>query len=399
MRRIVLVTPFAPVRDGRHGSARAVRGIVMALAGRHEVVVLHLGDDADLDPELTAACIAVHALAVRAAGPWSRRLRGAAALARGRTLWTAELDVDRVRRCVRRLAADCRADVVQVEQGVLGEALAGATPGQLKVVTIYDPAALRRESIPLRREGLPLAHRIDARAALRQERRVLARADAAVVFTERDRRLLARTGGRAEIVTIPLGWDVPAAALDPGGAQPPTLLLVGNFTHAPNVEAAVTLATRILPLVRATHPEARAEIVGGSPPRQVLALAGEAVRVSGDVASVTPYLERAAIVVAPIATGGGMRVKLLEALAAGKATVASSRAAEGLGAIAGEELVVADGDPAMAAAICALLDDDDARRRMAARARAWAQRELSWSVVAARYEELYARLDKVRNRG
>jgi glycosyltransferase involved in cell wall biosynthesis len=113
---------------------------------------------------------------------------------------------------------------------------------------------------------------------------------------------------------------------------------------------------------------------------------------------VRPHLERAAVVVMPIAIGGGMRAKVLEALAAGKAVVASSRAAEGVTALPGEDLVVVDGDAQTAAAICALLDDEDARRRMGARARAWAVRELSWSTVADRYDELYARVQRSKSR-
>src|SRR5207244_8138548 len=64
----------------------------------------------------------------------------------------------------------------------------------------------------------------------------LFRSDAAVVFSERDRRGLAQGSwpARAELVTIPLGWEVPPAALDPDGAEPPTLLFVGNFIHPPN---------------------------------------------------------------------------------------------------------------------------------------------------------------------
>ncbi|MDQ3849493.1 MAG: glycosyltransferase, partial [Actinomycetota bacterium] len=125
-------------------------------------------------------------------------------------------------------------------------------------------------------------------------------------------------------------------------------------------------------------------------------LAGPGVRVTGAVASVEPHLERATVVVAPITIGGGMRVKVLEALAAGKAVVASPRAAEGVTARAGEEIVVADGDRETADAVLALLDDPRARRRMGIRARQWAVRELSWAAMADRYEELYARVERRR---
>ena len=73
-------------------------------------------------------------------------------------------------------------------------------------------------------------------------------------------------------------------------------------------------------------------IVGADPPREVSKLAGEHVRVTGEVDSVMPYLDRAAVVLAPIELGGGTRIKVLEAVAAGKAVVATTRAAAGTGA-------------------------------------------------------------------
>jgi glycosyltransferase involved in cell wall biosynthesis len=392
-RRLLIVTPYAPSAGGRHGGARVVHGLVGELSRRHDVALLHLDRD-ELDPVIAARCASVDSVALADPGPWGVRARGAGAVLRGRSLKAAASAVPRLRRRVRELARSFDAQVVQVETGILGDALAGA-PHALRVVTFYEPAGSLRESLGLRSRGLPFAHSLDAIAAQREERRVLGLADIAVAFTERDRRLLGGgVGGGAERVTIGFGWDVPETACDPAGGDPPTLLFVANFAHPPNVDAALTLARRILPAVRSAHPAVRLEIVGAAPPAELLALAGDAIRVTGAVPSVRPYLERAAVVVTPIALGGGMRAKVLEALAAGKAVVASSRAAEGITARPGEELVVVDGDPQTAAAICALLEDEEARRRMAARARAWALRELSWPAVADRYDELYARCER-----
>jgi glycosyltransferase involved in cell wall biosynthesis len=85
-------------------------------------------------------------------------------------------------------------------------------------------------------------------------------------------------------------------------------------------------------------------------------------------------------------------VKVLEALAAGKAVVASARAAEGIAARPGEDLLIADGDAQTARAVGSLLADPGERRAMGERARTWALRELGWARVADRYDELYARL-------
>jgi polysaccharide biosynthesis protein PslH len=400
-RRILVITPFAPARDGRHGSVRAAHGLLSSLADRHELIVVHLEAEDAMDPALATRCLAVYALAARPLGRWSRRALGISAFLQGRSMWACELGLRHLRGRVGALAEEFQPDVVQVEHGVVGEALSAAGAGAIRIVTIYDPAASRIEFLPLRRDGLALAHRLDAWSALREERRILSLADAAVVFTERDRRLLAESsrGASAALVAIPLGWDVPRTALDPGGTNPPTLLFVGSFIHPPNVDAALRLAQSILPRVREACPDVMLEIVGDSPPPELLALASDAVCVTGAVPTVAPHLDRAAVVVTPIALGGGVRVKVLEALAAGKAVVASTRAAEGISARPGEELIVTDGDAATAAAIVELLRDETARRELAARAHAWARRELSFSAMAERYDELYDHTERRRGAG
>ena len=369
-----------------------------ALAARHDLVIVCPDVGGDVDPEFAGRCVEVRRYATPRMGRWRRRFAGAVALSRGRSLWVAELGIGRLQREVRELVARYSPDVIQVEHGVLGDAFASAGAGPLRVVTLYDPAESRRESLSLRREGPAALHRIDAVVAVRQQRRIVSHSDAAVVFTERDRALLVpSTPPATELVTISVGWDVPPAPLDPIGIDPPSLLFVGNFMHPPNVEAAVRAAKNVLPRVRVTHPEAALVLVGPSPPPEVERLAGDHVRVTGAVDDVMPYLDRAAVVIAPLSLGGGTRIKVLEALAAGKAVVATNLAAQGTSAVNAGALLVVDTDDAMGSAVAGLLDDLDARRQLAERARAWAVRELAWSTMADGYDELYDRLERRRS--
>jgi glycosyltransferase involved in cell wall biosynthesis len=374
---------------------RVVRGLAGALAERHDVIVVHPEADRDLD--LGAGCVEVVSCLPRARGPWARRLAGGAALATGHTLWAAELDLGRLRGAVDELLARYRPDVLQVEHLVLGDVLPRSATGPLRVVTVHDPAE-RRADVRRPWKWEHVVQSIDGVVAVRQQRRALSRADAAVVFSERDRGLVAPASPpRTEVATIPVGWEVPAVPLDPVGIDPPTLVFVGNFRHPPNVAAATRAARRVLPRVRETQSDVTLVIVGADPPREVSNLAGEHVRVTGEVDSVVPYLDRAAVVIAPIELGGGTRIKVLEAVAAGKAVVATARAAAGTGADAADALASADSDDAFAGAVVHLLNDVDARRDLAGRARAWALRELSWSTMADRYCDLYDRLEHRRH--
>jgi glycosyltransferase involved in cell wall biosynthesis len=213
-----------------------------------------------------------------------------------------------------------------------------------------------------------------------------------VVFTDRDARALAPAAGSTPLVTIAVGAAVPERPLDPAGAHPPGIVFVGNFTHPPNVDAAERLARGVLPLAHARCPDLTLHLVGDAPPESVRALAGGHVVVTGRVADVAPYLDRAAVVAAPLRQGGGMRVKVLEALAAGKAIVATPLAAAGLAVQHGEHLLLAESDEELAAAIVTLVEDRERRVALAAGARAWAVAHLGWDQPADAYSALYERL-------
>jgi glycosyltransferase involved in cell wall biosynthesis len=174
------------------------------------------------------------------------------------------------------------------------------------------------------------------------------------------------------------------------------VLFVGGFGHPPNVDAAGWLARAIFPGVRDRVPDATLELVGNEPGEEVLRLAGAGVTVHGSVPDVTPFLDRAAVVVAPIRIGGSMRMKVLEALAAGKALVATPRAAEGIDAVPDVHFLLADSADELRDAIADLLLDPTRRRELGREARAWALDHLGWERSVAAFEELYDSLRHAR---
>jgi glycosyltransferase involved in cell wall biosynthesis len=118
----------------------------------------------------------------------------------------------------------------------------------------------------------------------------------------------------------------------------------------------------------------------------------ESVIVTGRVDSVEPYLDQAAVVAAPLRLGGGMRVKVLEALAAGKAVVASTRALEGLSVVDGQHVLVADSEDEFVLGISQLLENREMRMTLATEGRRWAAENLSWQSRLQSFERLYDRL-------
>jgi glycosyltransferase involved in cell wall biosynthesis len=230
---------------------------------------------------------------------------------------------------------------------------------------------------------------------VRFEREALARFDRVVVCTEPDARRLARVAAAERIRVVPTGVDLDEFA--PGAAPAtPTLVFVGHYPHFPNEDAAVFFARRVLPRVRQARPDVRFLAVGSSPTPAVMALGREpGVIVTGTVPSVAPFLRQAAVFVAPLRLGQGIKGKILEAFAAGVPVVATPCAADGLGARAGVELELASSPRAFASVVAALLSDEGRRRRLGEAGRAFARRAWSWPALAPRlggvYEELVGR--------
>jgi polysaccharide biosynthesis protein PslH len=191
--------------------------------------------------------------------------------------------------------------------------------------------------------------------------------------------------------------DLPAEPLNPLGASPESILFYGSYSHPPNVDAARRLVKVIFPALHVRHPQLTLFLVGGEFPNDLRpsadqAVVGQRIKVTGRVKEVTPYLDSAAVIAAPLRLGGGMRVKVMEALGLGKAVVASPRAAAGLAVENGREILLAESDEDFVAAIDHLLASPEERKRLASQARQWAVANLRWEHTLNAYEGLYRRL-------
>lgn len=169
-----------------------------------------------------------------------------------------------------------------------------------------------------------------------------------------------------------------------------TMVFVGALAHYPNVDAINWFAAEVLPRIREKLPEARLVLVGsGSPDRIAAARASPGVEFVGSVPDVRPYLASARIFVAPIRLGSGMKGKVLEALAMGKAVAATEVAASGIGAVSGVHLLIADSARDFAEAAVRLLSDAPLRERLGRAGRELVRERFSWKMKAEETDKLY----------
>lgn len=396
--RVLMVAPFTPQSEGRHGGAHAIAASVEAVATRHDVGLLHLPDPrgSTSDPRLLEICAFAEVLPVQEPEGyrrWLRRLAVNAGLIQGVPVWAGEVANARAAARVAAVSASWRPDIVHVEFLPTTVLLDGLAGGEAPMILVDHDAASRP---PHEFAHLPALLRaplkaLDRGAWRRFDRRTAARVDATVVFTERDRFALQRASPR-RTVRIPLVLAPRSRPLSPVGGRPPSILFVGSYRHPPNAEAAGWLVHEIFPLVREDHPDAELVLVGAGLPAELARTDTEGVVAVGAVDDVSEYLDRAAVIVAPIRSGGGVRVKVLEALGAGKAVVATHLAAEGIEAPPGEAILLADSTAELAARISLLLGDEERRRALAESAYTWASGHLRPEEVADRFDQLYTQL-------
>jgi glycosyltransferase involved in cell wall biosynthesis len=143
--------------------------------------------------------------------------------------------------------------------------------------------------------------------------------------------------------------------------------------RGPNVEAVLYFWNDILPIIRAQVPEVKFIIVGSRPLPEVLALADKDANtiVTGFVEDIEPSYKTSTVFVAPLLTGGGIVVKILDALASGTPVVTTSIGNEGIGATPGEHLLIADSAVQFAAKVVQLLQDRPLRERLASAGRVY----------------------------
>ena len=192
---------------------------------------------------------------------------------------------------------------------------------------------------------------------------------------------------------IPNGVDITHYQPDVTAEAPAHLIYIGSMDWYPNEDAVGFFVDEVLPRIQERVPDVRFSIVGGNPSVRVQKLAErEGVVVTGRVPEIKPYFAEATVFVVPLRIGSGTRLKILEALAMGKAVVSTTVGAEGLDLKDGEEILIADEPIAFADAVTRLLTDSALRRRVGKNGRARVERDYDWRSIGEKLHQLYTKI-------
>jgi glycosyltransferase involved in cell wall biosynthesis len=388
--RVVYITPGVPSSRAATGGAAVMLGEIRAIAADHDVALICLAvrgrDDDAVDQLRDAGHPATVVWIDRGKAARTRRVARwlTGTLPLGALVVAPGLDGS-----VRSAVKD--ADLVHVASSKWSGARLLRAPlltDRPTVLTEYEVAPIVS---PSRRGAATKARWIER---LDRDRwgaylsSCYAMFDAIQVFTSADAASVrARAPSMGDRTFInPFGFEMPPSSPH---IRTRNVLFVGDSNHPPNADAARWLTADLMPAIRRAVPDSRLDIVGrGTPP----ALAGDGVAIHGYVPDLSQLYATASVVVAPLRSGSGMRVKVLEAMAYGCPVVATPLAARGLVADAEDPpLIVASSPSEIVGAIVRLLRDPDEASHLGQRARRFVADRFSWNAYRHRLAATYGR--------
>lgn len=261
---------------------------------------------------------------------------------------------------------DFRPDVVQIESPFLlpyVETVRRHSGARVVLRSLNVEFRIWDELARTERRGLRRAALRRVAASLRRyEVRHLDTCDALIPISAEDAEDFRALGCTKPIHVAPCGVPLPAAATEE--PEPGTVGFIGALDYLPNQQAVLWIADELWPRVIARTPHAKLTIAGSAPPPWL--------RERVDVITVPDaqaFMRSQSVLIAPLLSGGGMRIKVIEAMALGKAIVATTRGAGGIDFTPGRELVIADDAERFADAVVRLLNDPPERTRLGQAAR------------------------------
>jgi sugar transferase (PEP-CTERM/EpsH1 system associated) len=368
--------PYPPDKGDRIRAFHLLR----YLARRANLHLASLADEPIYETAVTALKQYCQRVAVVRLGRWSRWLRALGGLLRGRTVTEEAFRSGTLKRILRCWARETRFDVSLASSSAMVQYLKlpelSGVPAVIDLVDVdsqkwldYAAAARGPKAWLYRREG----HRLR-----RLERDLPARAHAVTLVSEAEVALYREFCSPGRVCAIGNGVDL--EYFRPGERPTePVCVFVGALDYQPNVDGVVWFCREVWPLLQPRCPQLRLSLVGRSPVPAVKRL-GElpGVDVVGQVPDVRPSVQRAAVVIVPLRIARGLQNKALEALAMGKATVASPQALAGLQGLGDLPVLPASSPAEWVASITTLLQDETLRAQVGAAGRRYVEKNHHW---------------------
>jgi len=373
--KILAIAPFLCTPNAASGGSTQTRAQFERLRNHHEVSLVALSDHADpgtlqsdID-ELGEVLSHVQAIPNRPTlkARWIGRLAIAFGWPSAPFSYRSAAMSDAIQAEIRRFQPDVA--LIQFPEMAQYVDVLGSLPAVMDVQDAYSISKFRRVATAsgwLRR----IFALLQWLAWVRYERHYYARFQVTLAATQQDRYGLLIFDPDLNVTTQPRMLKAPSSERAP--ETPDTIGFVASFSHAPNIQAILHFAEDILPLIRSRSPQVRFLVAGRNPPQDLVDSYAGKVEFVGFVEDIYAFNQSCAVIVAPLKSGGGVKLKTIEALIAGAGVVSTPIGAEEIGAEDGVHLFIRSSAEGFAEAVQTLLSDATLRRRMQDAARLFA---------------------------
>lgn len=405
--KILLLTQVLPYPPDS-GPKVKTWNVLKYLAQYHEVTLVSFvrGDQSAEVKHLQKYCQAVHTVPMER-GLLSDGLAMLRSLLSGQPWMMLRDDRAAMRQLIDRLAAETGFDIAHADQLNMAQ-YAARVPTARKVLDAHNALWLLYQRLWQTMSSGPKKWLLgrDWRLLKNYEGRICQEFDGVLAVSEEDKTALEEAISNVErstfnvqrekeITVIPIAVDTDEVALVARHSNADHILHIGTMYWPPNIDGILWFSREIYPHIRAKHPHIIFDVVGARPPQEIVDLGGNGsgINVTGYVTDPTPYRQQAGVMVVPLRAGGGMRVKILEALAQGLPIVSTTLGCEGIAVTHGQNILIADTPHEFATAVLHLLDNPETAAQLGQNGRRLAEQVYDYRQVCRPLEAVYSGIE------
>jgi glycosyltransferase involved in cell wall biosynthesis/GT2 family glycosyltransferase len=381
--RVLVVSPYLPFPLSHGGAVRIYNLMARAAADFDQILVSFVDELKPIPEEVLAMCTEVVTV---------KRIGSHARPSTDRPDVVEEFDSPAFHAAVRQTVRKWQPSVAQLEFTQMAQYAADCAPAKTLLVE-HDVTLDLVQQLLAQGEDWELRYQLPR--WIRFEEAAWSNVDAVITMSEKDRRMIHAN----QAMTVPNGVDIGRFLPTVHEPEPFRLLFIGSFAHLPNVMAIEFFLREVWPWLKPLP--ITLHVIAGARHRYYLDRYRDRVQVDLDrpgievedfVSDVRPAYERATLVIAPLLASAGTNIKIMEAMAMGKAIVSTSAGINGLDLRPGRDLLVADTAEDLTQAIRKLLKDSERRKEIEHQARRTAVELFDWDLIAHRQKQIYEQL-------
>jgi polysaccharide biosynthesis protein PslH len=391
--KVLLLTQVLPYPPDS-GPKVKTWNVLKYLTQQHEVTLVSFvrGDQSAGVKQLQRYCHAVYTVPMKRT-KWRDGIAMIRSLLTGQPWMMVRDDRAAMRELINRLTSTTQFDIAHADQLNMAQ-YAARVPGARKILDAHNALWLLYQRLWQTMKPSPqkwLLER-DWRLLKRYEGWVCREFDAVLAVSQEDKTALEEAARQPlDITVIPIAVDTDEVALVNRQPKADHILHIGTMYWPPNIDGILWFIRQVYPLIRAQYPGARFDVVGARPPQEIVELGGDStgINVTGYVDNPTPYLEQTGVMVVPLRAGGGMRVKILNALAQGLPIVSTSLGCEGIMVTHDQNILIADTSADFAEAVLRLLKNPELAAQLGRHSRQLAEELYDYRQACRPLEAVY----------